>query len=126
MDRDYAQPLDVEALARGADMSAGHLSREFRLAYGRSPYAYLMARRVERARSLLHGGDLTVADVSDAVGCPSPGVFSARFTERTGMPPSLYRRLPGHAPAAAAPRLPAQATGPVRNREAPAAEPALA
>jgi AraC-like DNA-binding protein/uncharacterized glyoxalase superfamily protein PhnB len=89
IDREYAQPLDVEALARGAHMSAGHLSREFRLAYGESPYAYLMTRRIERAMALLRGGDLSVTEVCFAVGCSSLGTFSTRFTELVGVPPSL-------------------------------------
>ena len=92
MDREYAQPLDVEALARGAHMSAGHLSRQFRLAYGESPYSYLMTRRIERAMALLRRGDLSVTEVCFAVGCSSLGTFSTRFTELVGMPPSTYRR----------------------------------
>jgi AraC-like DNA-binding protein len=95
IDREYAQPLDVEALARGAHMSAGHLSREFRAAYGESPYAYLMTRRIERAMTLLRRGDLTVTEVCFAVGCSSLGTFSTRFTELVGMPPSVYRRRAG-------------------------------
>src|SRR5580704_12057927 len=91
IDREYAQPLDVEALARGANMSAGHLSRQFKLAYGESPYAYLMTRRVERAMSLLRRGDLSVTDVCFAVGCTSLGSFSSRFTELVGVSPSVYR-----------------------------------
>ncbi|MDH6115278.1 AraC-like DNA-binding protein [Kitasatospora sp. MAP12-15] len=93
IDREYAQPLNVEALARGANMSAGHLSRRFRLAYGESPYSYLMTRRIERAMVLLRRGDLSVTDVCFTVGCSSPGSFSTRFTELVGMPPSEYRRL---------------------------------
>ena len=92
IDREYAQPLDVEALARGAHMSAGHLSREFRLAYGESPYGYLMTRRIERAMALLRRGDLSVTEVCFAVGCSSLGTFSTRFTELVGVPPSVYRR----------------------------------
>ncbi|WP_324274609.1 helix-turn-helix transcriptional regulator [Blastococcus brunescens] len=92
IDRDYAQPLDVEALARGAHMSSGHLSREFRAAFGESPYAYLMTRRIERAMALLRRGDLSVTEVCFAVGCSSLGTFSTRFTELVGMPPSVYRR----------------------------------
>ncbi|WP_081861399.1 helix-turn-helix transcriptional regulator [Cellulomonas sp. HZM] len=91
MDREYAQPLDVEELARGVHMSAGHLSRQFRLAYGESPYAYLMTRRVERAMALLRRGDLTVTQVCFAVGCSSLGTFSTRFSELVGMSPSEYR-----------------------------------
>ncbi|WP_338671687.1 helix-turn-helix transcriptional regulator [Streptomyces sp. SCSIO 30461] len=92
MDREYVQPLDVEALARGVNMSAGHLSRQFRLAYGESPYSYLMTRRIERAMSLLRRGDLSVTEVCFAVGCSSLGTFSTRFTELVGVPPSVYRR----------------------------------
>ena len=92
MDREYAQPLDVEALARGVHMSAGHLSREFKAAYGESPYSYLMTRRIERAMALLRRGDLSVTEVCFAVGCQSLGTFSTRFTELVGMPPSEYRR----------------------------------
>ena len=95
MDREYAQPLDVEALARGAHMSAGHLSRQFRLAYGESPYSYLMTRRIERAMALLRRGDLSVTEVCFEVGCSSLGTFSTRFTELVGMPPSAYRQGSG-------------------------------
>ena len=91
MDREYAQPLDVEALARGVQHVGGHLSREFRQAYGESPYCYLMTRRIERAMALLRRGDLSVTEVCFAVGCSSLGTFSTRFTELVGMPPSVYR-----------------------------------
>ena len=91
MDREYAQPLDVAALARTALMSAGHFSRRFRDAYGETPYSYLMTRRIERAKSLLRRGDLSVTDVCFAVGCTSLGSFSARFTELVGQTPSSYR-----------------------------------
>ena len=74
------------------NMSAGHLSRQFRLAYGESPYRYLMTRRIERAMALLRRGDLSVTDVCFEVGCSSLGTFSTRFTELVGMPPSVYRR----------------------------------
>jgi transcriptional regulator GlxA family with amidase domain len=92
MDREYAQPLNVEALARDVGMSAGHLSRQFRQAYGESPYGYLMTRRIERAMALLRRGDLSVTDVCFAVGCQSLGTFSTRFAELVGVPPSTYRR----------------------------------
>src|SRR5215467_3592388 len=92
IDREYAQPLDVEALARGAHMSAGHLSREFKLAYGESPYSYLMTRRIERAMALLRRGDLSVTDVCFAVSCSSLDTFSTRFTELADVSPSVYRR----------------------------------
>ena len=92
IDRDYAEPLDVEALARGAHMSAGHLSRAFRGAYGESPYGYLMTRRIERAMALLRRGDLSVTEVCFAVGYSSLGTFTTRFTELVGVPPGAYRR----------------------------------
>ena len=91
IDREYAQPLDVEALARGVHMSAGHLSREFRRTYGESPYSYLMTRRIERAMALLRRGDLSVTDVCFSVGFSSLGTFSTRFAELVGVPPSTYR-----------------------------------
>ncbi|MCP2269491.1 AraC-type DNA-binding protein [Actinokineospora diospyrosa] len=91
MDRDYAQPLDVAALAKGAHMSVGHFSRAFRAAYGESPHSYLMTRRVERAKALLRRGDMSVTEVCFAVGCSSLGSFSTRFTELVGEPPSAYR-----------------------------------
>lgn len=97
MDRDYAEPLDVPALARTAFMSPSHFSRRFRAAYGETPYAYLMTRRIERAKALLRRGDLTVTEVCFSVGCTSLGSFSARFTEVVGEPPSSYRRR-DHAP----------------------------
>ena len=119
IDREYAQPLDVEALARGAYMSAGHFSREFRLAYGESPYGYLMTRRIERAMALLRRGDLSVTEVCFAVGCSSLGTFSSRFTELVGMPPSVYRREETGAMAGIPPCVAKQVTRPIRNREAP-------
>jgi AraC-like DNA-binding protein len=122
IDREYAQPLDVEALARGAYMSAGHLSREFRLAYGESPYSYLMTRRIERAMALLRRGDLTVTEVCFAVGCSSLGTFSSRFTELVGIPPSTYRRQATRATAGMPPCVAKQVTRPIRNREAPVSE----
>ncbi|MDP9326827.1 MAG: helix-turn-helix transcriptional regulator [Actinomycetota bacterium] len=122
MDREYARPLDVEALARGAHMSAGHLSREFRLAYGESPYAYLMTRRIERAMTLLRRGDLSVTEVCFEVGYASLGTFSTRFTELVGMPPSAYRRDGAGATAGMAPCVAKQVTRPVRNREAAVTE----
>ncbi|KUL37905.1 AraC family transcriptional regulator [Streptomyces sp. NRRL F-4489] len=147
IDREYAQPLNVEALARGVNMSAGHLSRQFRAAYGESPYAYLMTRRIERAAALLRRGDMSVTDVCFAVGCASLGTFTTRFTELVGMPPGAFRRQaaeaagPAEGAEAAGPAaiagvalrvegMPAcvakQVTRPVRNREAPADEPPLA
>ncbi len=155
IDREYAQPLDVEALARGVHMSAGHLSREFRRAYGESPYGYLMTRRIERAMALLRRGDLSVTEVCFAVGCSSLGTFSTRFTELVGVPPSTYRRRAARpagegtagstaggdtagdtggdtagdtaGPAAEMPScVTKQVTRPVRNREAPVRAPDLA
>jgi transcriptional regulator GlxA family with amidase domain len=118
MDREYAQPLDVEALARGVNMSAGHLSRAFRLAYGESPYSYLMTRRIERAMALLTRGDLSVTEVCFAVGCASLGTFSTRFTELVGVSPSSYRRDAGSTTAGMPPCVAKQVTRPIRNREA--------
>ncbi|MEU5718608.1 helix-turn-helix transcriptional regulator [Streptomyces sp. NPDC020403] len=123
IDREYAQPLDVEALARGAHMSAGHLSREFRQAYGESPYSYLMTRRIERAMALLRRGGLSVTEVCFTVGCSSLGTFSTRFTELVGMPPSTYRRLAAQATEGLPSCVAKQVTRPVRNREARAAQP---
>ena len=126
IDREYAQPLDVEALARGVNMSAGHLSRKFRLAYGESPYAYLMTRRIERAMALLRRGDLSVTDVCFAVGCASLGTFSTRFTELVGVPPSVYRCQGARVTAGMPPCIAKQVTRPIRNQEAPVIEPQLA
>jgi AraC-like DNA-binding protein len=119
IDREYAQPLDVEALARGAHMSAGHLSRQFRLAYGESPYSYLMTRRIERAMALLRRGDLSVTEVCFEVGCSSLGTFSTRFTELVGVPPSIYRSQEPRAMGGIPPCVVKQVTRPIRNREAP-------
>jgi AraC-like DNA-binding protein len=117
IDREYEQPLDVEALARD-----GHFSRQFRLAYGESPYSYLMTRRIERAMALLRRGDLSVTEVCFAVGCSSLGTFSTRFTELVGMPPSTYRREAPRAMAGMPPCVAKQVTRPIRNREAPVME----
>ncbi|MFJ6940045.1 helix-turn-helix transcriptional regulator [Streptomyces sp. NPDC101132] len=146
IDREYAQPLDVEALARAADMPAGHLSRQFRAAYGESPYAYLMTRRIERAAALLRRGDLDVTEVCFAVGCASLGTFTTRFTALVGVPPGVFRRRAADSadgagagaaggdrddgPAIDVAGMPAcvakQVAGPVRIREAPAAAQPLA
>jgi AraC-like DNA-binding protein len=91
MDREYARPLDVPAMARAALMSPAHFSRQFRAAYGETPYGYLMTRRIERAKALLRRGDRTVTEVCLEVGCTSLGSFSARFTEIVGESPSAYR-----------------------------------
>ena len=126
IDREYAQPLDVEALARGAHMSAGHFSREFRRAYGESPYGYVMTRRIERAMALLRRGDLSVTDVCFAVGCSSLGTFSTRFTELVGVPPSVYREQEAEATNGIPACMAKQVTRPIRNREAPAGDRQLA
>ena len=120
IDREYAQPLDVEALARDAHMSAGHFSRQFRLAYGESPYGYLMTRRIERAMALLRRGDLSVTEICFEVGCSSLGTFSTRFAQLVGVPPSVYRDEAAGAMAGVAPCVAKQVTRPIRNREAPA------
>jgi AraC-like DNA-binding protein len=125
IDREYAQPLDVEALARGVHMSAGHLSRQFKLAYGEPPYAYLMTRRIERAMALLRRGDLSVTEVCFEVGCASLGTFSTRFTELVGMSPATYRRQEKHAMAGMPSCVAKQVTRPIRNREAQPIEPEL-
>ena len=126
MDREYARPLDVEALARDAHMSPGHFSRAFRRAYGESPYSYLMTRRIERAMALLRKGDLSVTEICFAVGCSSLGTFSTRFTELVGVPPSVYRREAAGEMAGMSPCVAKQVSRPVRNREARAPEPHLA
>lgn len=118
MDRDYAEPLDVPALAHSALMSPGHFSRSFRAAYGETPYSYLMTRRIERAKALLRRGDLSVTEVCMAVGCTSLGSFSSRFTELVGESPSAYRAR-DHGHSAAIPACVAKIhTRPVRNGEA--------
>lgn len=117
IDREYAQPLDIEALARGIHVSAGHLSRQFKQAYGESPYSYLMTRRIERAMALLRRGDLSVTDVCFEVGFSSLGTFSTRFSELVGIPPSAYRENPGLGPGIPS-WVEKQATRPIRNREA--------
>jgi transcriptional regulator GlxA family with amidase domain len=118
MDRDYAKPLDVPALARGAFMSTGHFARSFRAAYGESPYSYLMTRRIERAKALLRRGDLSVTEVCFEVGCTSLGSFSSRFTELVGESPSAYRARDHESGAAIPPCFAKIQTRPVRNGEA--------
>jgi AraC-like DNA-binding protein len=125
IDRDYAQPLDVETLARSAYMSAGHFSRQFRRAYGESPYSYLMTRRIERAMALLRRGELSVTEVCFAVGCSSVGTFSIRFNELVGVPPSVYGRQAARAMAGMPPCVAKQVSRPIRNREVPVPEPRL-
>ncbi|CAL9494888.1 hypothetical protein SUDANB6_03324 [Streptomyces sp. enrichment culture] len=115
IDREYAQPLDVEALARGVHMSAGHLSRAFKAAFGESPYSYLMTRRIERAMTLLRRGDLSVTEVCFAVGCSSLGTFSTRFSELVGVPPSVYKREAARTTAGLPPCVAKQVTRPVRD-----------
>src|SRR5947208_7441657 len=121
MDRDYASPLDLPALARTALMSPAHFSRQFKLAFGETPYGYLMTRRIERAKALLRRGDLSVTEVCFEVGCTSLGSFSSRLTELVGMSPSAYRRR-RHDDIAAIPACVARLhLRPVRNGEAIAA-----
>ncbi len=121
IDREYAQPLDVEALAHGVHMSGGHLSRQFRIAYGESVYSYLMTRRIERAMALLRRGDLSVTEVCFTVGCSSLGTFSTRFRELVGQSPSAYKRDQALATAGMPACVARQVTKPIRNREAPEA-----
>lgn len=118
MDREYARPLDVEVLARTACMSPGHFTRSFRAAYGETPYAYLMTRRIERAMALLRRGDRSVTEVCFEVGCSSLGTFSTRFKELVGETPSAYRAR-DHAWTEPLPSCLLQAAlRPVRNQEA--------
>ncbi len=118
MDREYASPLDVAALAREAHMSVGHFQRSFKVAYGETPYGYLMTRRVERAMTLLRSGELSVTEVCMAVGCSSLGSFSSRFTQLVGMTPSAYRAA-DHSSLVGVPGCVAmRGTRPVRNEEA--------
>jgi AraC-like DNA-binding protein len=126
IDREYARPLDVEALARGVNMSAGHLSRQFKAAYGEAPYGYLMTRRIERAMAMLRRGDLSVTEICFAVGCSSLGTFSTRFTELVGVPPSVYRDQAAQATEGMPACVAKQVTRPIRNREARTPEPHLA
>ncbi|MEU1470403.1 AraC family transcriptional regulator [Streptomyces sp. NPDC005761] len=123
IDREYAQPLNIEALARGANMPAGHLSAQFRLAYGSSPYTYLMGRRIERATALLRHGGLGVADTRRLVGCASPGIFRTRFTELVGVPPHVYRHRTRSGVAGTTAWVPKQAAGQADGGRVPAAEP---
>lgn len=118
VDREYAGPLDVPALARAALMSPGHFSRSFRAAFGETPYGYVMTRRIERAKALLRRGDLSVTEVCFAVGCTSLGSFSSRFTELVGESPSAYRAR-DHTPGEAVPPCLAKIfTRPVRGGRA--------
>lgn len=117
IDREYARPLNVEQLAREANVSAGHLSRQFRAEFGESPYSYLMTRRIERAMALLRIGELKVTEVCFAVGYGSLGTFSTRFTELVGVPPSVFQRDP-YSVAGIPACVAKQVTRPVRNQEA--------
>jgi AraC-like DNA-binding protein len=121
MDREHARPLDVEALARDAAMSPGHFSRQFKAAYGESPYGYLMTRRIERAMALLRRGDLSVTEVCFEVGCSSLGSFSSSFTKLVGMTPSAYREQAEHGIEGLPTCVAKQVTRPIRNGEARAA-----
>lgn len=118
MDREFDQPLDVPALARSAAMSTAHFSRSFKAAFGESPYSYLMTRRIERAKALLRGGDISVTEACFAVGCTSLGSFSSRFTELIGESPSAYRALSHEAAAVIPSCVIMVATKPSRNQEA--------
>ncbi|QEU96794.1 helix-turn-helix domain-containing protein [Streptomyces kanamyceticus] len=117
IDREYGRPLDIEVLARAANLPAAPLGRQFLLAYGLAPYAYLMTRRIEHATALLRRGDLSVAEVCSAVGGPSLDTFRTCFTERVGVSPDVYRQRA----IGAAADVPS-----VRNGEAPLTGPRLA
>lgn len=122
IDREFVQPLDVEALARGVNISAGHLSRQFKLAYGESPYSYLMTRRIERSMALLRRGDVSVTDACFQVGFSSLGTFSTRFTELVGMSPKRYKSdIDRHEGVPAC--IVKQISRPIRNREVPGQAP---
>lgn len=116
IDREFAKPLDVDQLARGVHLSAGHLSRTFKKAFGESPYSYLMTRRIERAMMLLRQGELSVTEVSIAVGCQSLATFSTRFRELVGVPPSVYQQRGAHPSEGMLPCIAKQVTRPVRQR----------
>ncbi|KJK34661.1 AraC family transcriptional regulator [Lentzea aerocolonigenes] len=120
IDREYREPLDVAALARGVHLSAGHLSRAFRAAFGESPYSYLMTRRIERAMALLRRGDMSVTEVCFEVGCTSLGTFSTRFSELVGMSPSQYRKVAAEDGQGIPNCLAKAVMRPIRNREAAA------
>jgi AraC-like DNA-binding protein len=114
IDREYARPLDVPAMARHALMSPAHFSRRFRASYGETPYGYLMTRRIERAMALLRAGS-SVTDACMAVGCTSLGSFSSRFTELVGETPSAYRSREHTAIEAMPPCVAKVLTRPARN-----------
>lgn len=92
IDRRYADPLDLDAMARTAGYSRFHFARAFRAAYGETPRAYLTRRRIERAQDLLRSANLTVTEICHLTGFSSLGSFSARFTELVGVSPTEYRR----------------------------------
>lgn len=123
MDREFAQPLDVPALARTALMSTAHFSRRFREVYGETPYSHLMTRRIERAMALLRRGDVSVSDACFAVGCTSLGSFSSRFTEIVGVTPSAYRARE-HGASEVVPLCSAMVLGRPRREPADASAPA--
>ncbi|WP_078314703.1 helix-turn-helix transcriptional regulator [Mycobacterium sp. D16Q16] len=118
IDREYAQALNVEELARDAHMSSGHLSRQFKSAYGESPYSYLMTRRIERAMMLLRRAEMSVTEVCFAVGCSSLGTFSTRFAELVGVPPSVYRDRTAEHVAGIPSCIAKHVIRPIRNQEA--------
>jgi AraC-like DNA-binding protein len=122
MDREYARPLDVMAIARAAFMSPAHFSRQFRAAYGETPYGYLMTRRIERAKALLRRGELSVTQVCVEVGFTSLGSFSSRFRELVGENPSAYRARDHRAVAVVPGCVARQRSRPSRNREAGASQ----
>jgi AraC-like DNA-binding protein len=115
IDRDYAKPLDVPTMASRAYMSPSHFSRQFRAAYGETPYSYLMTRRIERAMALLRGG-MSVTDACMAVGCTSLGSFSSTFSEIVGMTPTEYRTREHAAVLAMPDCIAKERTRPVRSR----------
>ena len=115
IDREYAKPLDVPTMAGKALMSPSHFSRQFRAAYGETPYSYLMTRRIERAMALLRGG-MSVTDACMTVGCTSLGSFSSRFTEIVGETPTEYRGREHEAVQAMPTRIAMEITRPARKR----------
>lgn len=123
IDREFDRPLNVEELAAGVHMSAGHLSRQFRAAYGESPYSYLMTRRIERAMALIRRGDLSITDICFGVGFSSLGTFSTRFSELVGLSPSRYRAAVVDGDHDLPTFIVKNVLRPVRNREATPGEP---
>jgi AraC-like DNA-binding protein len=103
IDRAYAAPLDVPALARSAHVSEAYFSRSFKAAFGETPHQYLLRRRMERAKALLRAGDLPVTEVCLAVGFTSLGSFSTQFRRFVGESPTAYRERTGHDELAAIP-----------------------